>query len=158
MRNPEKVYWDSSVWIALIKKEIVDGVNRYENSKLILEEARDNKVTIYTSRITIVEVHKTRHNPQLTRDEDDRIQEDFLSHQYIKQIDVDKAVAYHARDLSWEYGLKPCDAIHLASALKVNAEVLHHWDGDFDKVPVNIILSENPLKWIKQTAMAGDNF
>jgi predicted nucleic acid-binding protein len=158
MPNPERVYWDSSVWIALIKKEIVKGVDRCETPRLILEDAKDGKVDIYISRITVVEVQKKRHRPSLTIVEDNSIQIDFLQHKYIKHIDVDRNIAFLARDLAFKYGLKPCDAIHLASALKVKAEVLHHWDGDFGKVPSNIIPSCHPLKWTKQITMVGDNF
>jgi len=61
--NPEKVYWDSSVWIALIKGETVKGVNRCTVTRVILEEAKDGKVTIFISSLTIVEVHKKRTTP-----------------------------------------------------------------------------------------------
>jgi predicted nucleic acid-binding protein len=151
--NPQKVYWDSSVWIALIKGETVKGVDRCAIPKMILEDARDGKVTIYISRLTIVEVHKKRNYSSLTRGEDDRIQSDFFKHEYIKKIDVDSWVAERARQLAWDYGLRPNDAIHVASAIKVNVEVLHHWDGDFGKVPSSMMPSEEPIRWAKQTTL-----
>ena len=153
MANPQKVYWDSSVWIALIKGETVKGIDRCAVTKMILEDARDGKVTIYISRLTIVEVHKKRYYASLTRVEDDRIQSDFFKHEYIKKIDVDSWVAEHARQLAWDYGLRPNDAIHVASAIKVNVEVLHHWDGDFANVPSSVMPSEEPIKWEKQTTL-----
>ena len=152
MANPEKVYWDSSVWIALIKGEIVKGVDRCMVPKMVLEDARDGKVTIFISRLTIVEVHKKRHYTSLTKAEDDRVQADFFKHEYIKKIDVDSLVAQRAREIAWEYDLLPNDAIHVASAIKIKAEILHHWDGDFEKVPPEIIPSEEPINWEKQVS------
>ena len=153
MANPQKVYWDSSVWIALIKGEIVKGVDRSVVPKMILEDAKGGNVTIFISRLTIVEVHKKRHYTSLTKAEDDRVQADFFKHEYIKKIDVDSWVAEHAREIAWEYDLLPNDAIHVASAIKVKAETLHHWDGDFSKVPADIMPSEEPTKWEKQMPM-----
>ena len=153
MANPQRVYWDSSVWIALIKGEIVKGVDRCLVPRMILDDAKDGKVTIFISRLTIVEVHKKRSYFSLTKEEDDRVQAGFFKHEYIKKIDVDSWVAERARQIAWDHNLKPNDAIHVASAIKVKAEVLHHWDGDFDKVPADVMLSENPTKWVKQTAL-----
>ena len=153
MANPEKVYWDSSVWIALIKGEIVKGVDRCMVPKMVLEDARDGKVTIFISRLIIVEVHKKRHYTSLTKAEDDRVQADFFKHEYIKKIDVDSLVAQRAREIAWEYNISPNDAIHVASAIKVKAEMLHHWDGDFGKVPSEIMPSEEPVFWEKQPSL-----
>ena len=151
MENPRKLYWDSSVWIALIKGEVVKGVDRCLVPRMILEDALNGDVTLYISRLTIVEVHKKRNYSSLTKEEDDRVQVDFFKHEYIKKIDVDYWVAENARHIAWEYNLRPNDAIHVASALKVNAEILHHWDGDFGNVPSDILLSSEPIEWQKQT-------
>lgn len=153
MCNLERVYWDSSVWIALIKGEVVNGVDRCEVPKLILQDAKDGKVAIFISRLTIVEVHRKKNSSNLSIVQDSNIQTDFLSHRYVKQMDVDKKVALLARDLSWKYGLKPPDAIHAASAIRANAQVIHHWDGDFGKIPPDVMFSDNPLKWTKQTSL-----
>lgn len=150
MPNYQKVYWDSSVWIALIKGEFVNGIDRCHVPKMILEDAEKGKATIFTSRLTIVEVHKKRKYPSLTKEQDDKVQSDFLEHEYIKKIDVDNWVAQHARELAWDYNISANDAIHVASAIKVKAEVLHHWDGDFNKVPSHIMSTEEPTKWEKQ--------
>ncbi len=151
MANPQRIYWDSSVWIALIKGEIVKGFDRTIFPKMILEDARDGKVTIFISRLTIVEVHKKRNYASLTKEEDDRVQADFFKHEYIKKIDVDNWVAQRAREIAWQCNLRPNDAIHVASAIKGKAEILHHWDGDFGNVPSSIMLSEEPVHWEKQT-------
>lgn len=152
MPNPQRVYWDSSVWIALIKGEVVDGVDRCTVPRMILEDAKDGKVTIFISRITIVEVHKKKKHKSLTKEEDDRVQSQFFAHEYIKKIDVDNWVAQRANELAWEYNITPNDAIHVASAIKVKAEVLHYWDGDFEKIPSEIMPCERPTKWEKQTS------
>ena len=153
MPNPQKIYWESSVWIALIKGEVVNGVDRCEVPSEILKDAKDGKVTIYTSRLTIVEVHKKKKHSKLTEEEDNKIQSDFLEHEYIKKIDLDSGIAKHANKLAREYGIYPNDAIHVASAVRVKAEVLHHWDGDFEKIPLDIITCEVPEHWDKQVTL-----
>lgn len=152
MPNPTSVYWDSSIWIALIKHEIKNGIDRTLIPKMILEDAENNKVAIYISRLTIVEVHKKRNYTSLTEYEDSQVQSRFFQHEYIKKIDVDKYVAEQARQIAWKYNLKPADAIHVASAKKVSAQVLHHWDGDFSHVPSDFITCSEPTNWERQTS------
>ena len=138
------------MWIALIKGEVVDGIDRCRAPRMILEDAKDGKVTIFVSRLTVVEVHKKRHYAGLTRDEDDELHAEFFKHEYIRKVDVDNWVSERARELAWEFGIGANDAIHVASAIRVKAEVLHHWDGDFGKVPADVMASEEPVHWDKQ--------
>ncbi|MFC2009082.1 type II toxin-antitoxin system VapC family toxin [Chloroflexota bacterium] len=153
MTNYSRVYWDSSVWIALIKGETVDGVDRCRVPRMILEDAAEGKVTIFISRLVQVEVHKRHGASPLTRSQDDQLQADFFSHEYIKKIDVDASIAERARQIAWLHGLKPADAIHVASALKVHAEVLHHWDDHFRSVPTDTLLCAEPVSWSKQPGL-----
>ena len=150
--NPIGVYWDSSIWIALIKHEIKNGVDRTLIPRMIIEDAIKNEVTIYISRLTIVEVHKKRNYTSLTEAEDSEVQANFFQHEYIKKIDVDRDVAEKAREIAWRYNLRPNDAIHVASAKKVTAQVLHHWDGDFNNVPQDVMLCSEPTNWERQTS------
>ena len=152
MPNPSRVCWDSSIWIALIKHEIKKGVDRTIVPRMILEDAQRNEVTIYISRLTIVEVHKKRNHARLTEFEDSEVQSRFFQHEYIKKIDLDRDVAESARQIAWKYNLKPNDAIHVASARKVSAQILHHWDGDFDSIPHDVMTCSEPTSWERQTS------
>ena len=56
-----KPYLDSNVFIAFVKKEEnIGGVNRYLIVRHILSQAAHGRFLIYTSALTLAEVHKLR--------------------------------------------------------------------------------------------------
>ena len=112
----QRPYLDSSVFIALIKNEVVEGVSRGEIARNILNDAQNGRFQIFTSTFTLVEVHKDRRQPRLTVEEEHLVV-DFFKHEYIVLIDLDRLVAERARELARTYSLTPNDAVHLASAI-----------------------------------------
>jgi hypothetical protein len=64
---------------------------------------------------------------------------------WIRKIDVDQRVAYRAVTLSRDFGLKPSDAVHAATAMIWNLDVLQKWDRDFGKVAHLIAIEEPTL-------------
>jgi hypothetical protein len=72
----EKRYWDSSVFLALIK----DEQGRADTCEHIINDARAGRVAIYTSMITLTEVVKRRRGPvEADRGIEDVIAAFFLS-------------------------------------------------------------------------------
>ena len=63
--------------------------------------------------------------------------------EYIKKVDVSELVAKDAVKLARDYGLKPADSIHAASAIHRKVSVLQRWDRDFSKVG-HLITVEEP--------------
>ena len=60
----------------------------------------------------------------------------FFEQPYLIIHDVTRAVAEQARGLSRRYGLKPPDAVHLATALLANADFFETWNiNDFGHIP-----------------------
>jgi len=123
-------YLETSVFIALIKGEVVDGIDRGEIAQHILDDAGTGRWPIFTSTFTIVEVFKKRNRPALTIVEEQRI-DAFFKHEYIKLVTLDRYIAEQARRLAREYNLRPVDAVHLASAIRVKADEFLTWDNDF---------------------------
>lgn len=129
-------YFESSVWISWIKKETIDGVPRGEIVEHLLKHAERGAFPIYTSTLTLAEVHKRRHNDMLTNDQDEEILA-YFEHEYIRFIDVDRMIGEHANRLCRDTSLVPPrtklllpnDAIHLASAIRAKCDVLLAWDG-----------------------------
>lgn len=129
-------YFESSVWISWIKKEIVDGIPRGEIVTHLLQHAERGAFPIYTSTLTLAEVHKRRHSDKLTDKQDEDILA-FFEHDYVRLIDVDRSIAEHANRLCRDTSLVPPntrlllpnDAIHLACALRAKCDYLLAWDG-----------------------------
>jgi hypothetical protein len=71
-KNP---YLDSSVFIAWIKGEVVNGVDRQDIADHILGLAEKGSFKINISALTLAEVHKKRgaESPRLEPDEDEMI-------------------------------------------------------------------------------------
>lgn len=129
-----KPYLDSSVFLGWVKNppEIIDNVNRQEVGRYILKLAEQGKFKIYTSTLTIAEVYKLRGGPITPEKENGKILKYFESH-FIEIIPVDRLIAEHANSLCRQHGIYPADAIHMATALRVECDVLLVWDKRFAK-------------------------
>ena len=136
---------DSSVFIAWIKGEYRNGVACRPIVEHILGQAARGDFKIGVSTLVLVEVHKTRTSEMLTSEEDDRILQ-FFEHSYFEVIDLDRDIAEHANRICRQFGLKPNDAIHVASALRLECDVLLYWDDDFKSVHHSDIRCEYPEK------------
>lgn len=55
----------------------------------------------------------------------------FFKHEFIEVVPLDRATGELAAQFGEQYGLKPADAIHLATAVRTRASVLMAWDGSF---------------------------
>jgi len=144
-------YLESSVFIALIKGEVIDGVDRADIAQHILDDAARERWPIFTSTFTFAEVIKDRKRPLLTLEEERRIG-DYFKHKYIKPVLLDREVGESARRLARIYTLRPADAVHLASAIQAKADELLTWDsGNF---PIGQTIEGVTIKlpyWFGQT-------
>jgi len=138
-KPPPRVYWDACAWIAYINKEMpAPGNNitrpRFEMCRDTLKRAESGDIEIVTSAFTLAEVCKRQPDPaspaiNLAA---------FFDQKYILLMPVDKQIGLQAQhlQLSGIGGLKPPDAIHLASAMVANVPVFHTFDKkllDLDK-------------------------
>lgn len=135
----KKPYVDSSVIIAWLKGE--EGRRDVFTDILIAAEAGAFKV--YTSTVTIAEVHRPRRHQQGTEKDSDQLL-DLFEQDFLVFIDVDRRVAERAHRLCRDTGLRPFDALHVASALRANCEVLLSWDDRFDGLGIADIAFERP--------------
>ena len=87
-----------------------------------------------------------RANPtqKLTPEQISRIQ-DMFEWPFLKKMYVDERVAAKAVEYSRDFGFKPGDAVHAASAVLQGCDVLHRWDKDFDKIK-HLIQVEEPRR------------
>lgn len=151
----KRPYLETSTFIALIKGETADGVDRAEVIRKIFENASNGRWSVFTSVFTIAEVLRDRNRPILTEEEEQRI-DDFFKHDYIKLLAVDRGLAEHARKLARTHNLRPADAIHLASAIRARADEFLTWDKDFPKITIEAVTIKEPY-WFGQTSMLYDS-
>lgn len=147
-----KPYLDSSVFIAWIKGEVAKGVDRRAVVDSILALAERGQFQIYTSALTLAEVHKPRGTERLSDDLGDQILA-YFEHEFIRIVDVDRNIAEQAHKKCREHAIYPNDAIHLACAMKAGCDVLLAWDDRFNKVKEPSIRIEEPQMLPRQARL-----
>lgn len=129
-----KPYLDASVFMAHIKKEKTPsrGRTRIEITRDLFSDAETTRFKLHTSFLTIAEVRRLKESKKtLTSDELPTARELFnryIENEWIEPIIVDRLVAEKAQELGAQYGMSPTDAIHLASAILWQCDVLMVWD------------------------------
>ena len=118
--SPNRLYWDACAWIAFIQKEKVElpsgqVEDRESMCRSVLIAAKAGKVEIATSTLSLAEVCKDPTSAS-------RFHE-FLKLEYVLLVTLDRAVGEKARELmqGGYSGLKPPDAIHIATASRKRA-------------------------------------
>jgi predicted nucleic acid-binding protein len=140
--DKKNVYWDSCVWLTLIKEE-----QGYETCEYVIQEAKKGKIQIWTSSLTLAKVYKFKTDSATKELEEakDAAFEDYISQYYVTEVQVDHDIGVKARRLCRQHDFlkKPTDGIHLASALRENLEEFHTTDRE-DLLRLNgLVKNEN---------------
>jgi predicted nucleic acid-binding protein len=128
-----RYYWDSCVLISFI--EATPG--RIETIAEFLEGAAAGKFDITTSVVSLTEVafaESERAASALDPEVEARIDELWHPASPVRIYEMHELIALDARGLlrmsaTRAWGLKPIDAIHLATAKRYGATVFHTYDG-----------------------------
>jgi predicted nucleic acid-binding protein len=130
--SPRRVYWDACAWIALIQKEKIalsDKLieDRFMMCRTVIEAAKRGSIEILTSTLSLAEVCR---DPAIKGQKPEAVA-DYFENDYILLVNVDRRVGEYARVLmtSGVGGLKPADAIHVATAAISGVEEMHSFDG-----------------------------
>ncbi len=121
--NYDLRYWDSTCFLCWLKDEPEKDVCRG-----VIEAAKRGDVLIVTSALTLAEVIKLKHGTPIRREHADRVKEFFERYDLIEVRQVDRRTAEEARQLVWDYGIDPKDAIHVATALKYHIYIFDTFD------------------------------
>jgi predicted nucleic acid-binding protein len=118
-------YWDSNCFIGWLD----DEEDKAGACGTVIREAEAGNLRIVTSVLTLAEVLYLKRSSLPTREQAETI-EQFFEHEWIILSNVDRDIAELARRVIWESGVKPKDAIHVASALDAEVEQFDTFDVD----------------------------
>lgn len=117
--------WDTSAFIAFLEKE----KERIKQCRQVIRAAEEGKTIIYASTFAITEVCRPRGaGGRKFADAAADLDAFFFSNPFIRVVAVDRRVAVEARTLCWDHGMKPPDAVHIATALIHRVPVLETFD------------------------------
>jgi predicted nucleic acid-binding protein len=131
-------YLDSSVFIGWLNREFINGKDRREIARSILDRARAGEFQITISAITVAEVVKIPDpsiSPLTPEGGEELIR--YFELDYFDFVPVDRLIAEEAQRLQRQYQvlkLKPADAMHLACAVRNKCDFLLAWDEPFNKI------------------------
>lgn len=125
-------YWDSCVFLAAIEGE----AERVPTIEQMLAECDEGKHSILTSHLSVTEVcfaKSEKSGKCLSESTEEKINKLWDAESPVKTVEVHEIVALNARQLIREvipkgFGLKPADAIHLATARMLNVAEFHTYD------------------------------
>lgn len=155
--SPKRVYWDSCTFLGLLNQE----PGKANNCAGVWNDAKNGDVLIYTSFFTFAEVFKAKCEgaAKPLTEEDDKKVEQLLRQAWIKPILVDERIGLSARRLMRHHTecKKPSDAVHLATALVLNVDEMHTFDGsDLLKLDTKVNRADGrPLKICPPTPLPG---
>ena len=120
-------YWDSCCFLGWLKEE-ADKIKECEAGIRLAERGQ---LTIVTSAFTIVEVLRLKGKEPIPQGDAEKVRA-FFQKPYIALYDVDRTIAEAAQDVVWNHGVKPKDAVHVATALNLKRDVVIEQFDTFD--------------------------
>ena len=116
-------YWDSCAFLALLENEPGTADACAET----LQDAQQGEFIILTSALTVAETLWLKDGPRLSSDKADMLNA-FFKGRYIRVVNVDRRIAQASQALVWDNGVRPKDAIHVATALLHDCPILETFD------------------------------
>lgn len=129
MSNSLIQYWDSDVLIHAIQRTPEHIVEL----EPLINEAENGNLQIVVSTFSLMELYKDLDGENVTSKEDDELIISFFDNPYFIKRDLTEPIALNARQISRETGIKPKDAVHVATALYFNIPVLFSFDKELAK-------------------------
>jgi len=108
----DRRYWDSDAFLGYLKAE----EDKADSCQAVLDAGMRQELEIVTSALTLAEVLHVKGGSRLSPELREQIAEIF-EQPFIHVINVTRRIAEIARDVYWDHGIEPKDAIHIATAL-----------------------------------------
>src|SRR4051794_35376668 len=110
-------YWDADAFIGWLAGE--EG--KVDECQAALRAGEAGKTLLVTSALTLTEVLWLKRKPRLPAEAAEKVQL-FFAHEYIVIHDLDRRIAEKAQGLVWNNGIKPKDAVHVATAIDLTVD------------------------------------
>jgi predicted nucleic acid-binding protein len=124
--EPKKIYWDSCCYISLIEQT----PGRIDVLKEIHEQAVRGEIIFVASALVIAEVVKLSGSAEPEIEQAKKIKA-YFENPFISVRTVDRIIAEEASQICRDHpAIKPYDAVHIATALKLRCLSFHTYDGD----------------------------
>ena len=138
----ERIYWDSDAFLGWLNND----PNKAARCGGVINRAERGEVLIVTSALTLAECLWMRGPTKVPKDSAQLVQR-FFKRSYIRVHNVTRKIGEDAQWLVWDHGIKPKDAIHVATAIFLGVDALETFDADLIKKSERV---GNPLLKIRQ--------
>ncbi len=119
----DRRYWDSDAFLGYFNEEL----DKQAACEAVLAAAENGRILIVTSALTIAEVLWAKGHGKIDKSKRYLI-EQFFRQPYISVQNVTRHIAEYGRDVVWDFGIRPKDAIHVATALTNKVPILNTFD------------------------------
>jgi predicted nucleic acid-binding protein len=119
----DRRYWDSDCFLAWLQSE----AGKADACREVLEAADEGKILLITSALTLAEVLYLRGGRPIPKARKD-IVVNFFKNEYIAVRNVTRHIAELARELVWDHGIRPKDAVHVATAQEARLSLMNTFD------------------------------
>lgn len=119
----DKRYWDSDCFLGWLQGE----TDKEQPCREVLVAAEDGRVQIVTSALTIAEVLAMRGRDKIPASNRAKV-EAFFRNEYIVVRNITRRISEAARGYVWDHGVKPKDALHVATAIDAGLTLLNTFD------------------------------
>lgn len=117
-------YWDACAFLGWLREEPdkVDGCGK------VIRQAESGKLEIVTSALTLAEVLYVKGGTPIPKSDRAQVRALF-EHRWIVLYQLDRAIAEKAQEVVWDHGVRPRDAVHVATAMDAGVTCLDTFDG-----------------------------
>jgi len=119
----ERIYWDSDAFLGWLGNE--EG--KAAKCGGVIERAERGEVLLITSTLTLAECLWMRGQPKVAHEKAEIVRR-FFRKSYIRMYNVTRRLGEDAQDLVWLSGIRPKDAIHVATAIHLKVDALETFD------------------------------
>lgn len=119
----ELIYWDSDAFLGWLQAE----AGKVDLCQGTIERAETGECALITSALTLAEVLWLRGGPKIPADKAEKLGR-FFRRSFIKVRPVTRSIAEAAQDVVWNHGVRPKDAIHVATAIDAQLGCMETFD------------------------------
>jgi predicted nucleic acid-binding protein len=129
----QRPYVDSNVYISTLRGPKAEDEQKFRTSAEILHLAESGAFNIYASTFIEAEVIKAPGEAVPITSEQEAIIAAYFENDFIIWYDLDRLIAQRARQVARDHGMKPPDAVHVATALQARCDQFLTWDEKLHK-------------------------